>query len=128
MSAATALWRDEAHVETNRALYRSKFDDAERIFGNRFGFYRPGGGFFLWLDVGDGERAAQALWREAGIKVLPGGYLARPDTTRRNPGAAYIRVALVHERVRTAAALERMKMVLDRTELDRSVPDRTVKE
>jgi N-succinyldiaminopimelate aminotransferase len=94
MSAATALWRDEAHVEINRALYRDKFDDAAKVFGNRFGFYRPGGGFFLWLDVGDGERAAKALWRDAGIKVLPGGYLARPD--------------------RTADALARMKDVLDR--------------
>ncbi len=118
IAAAAALWRDENHVEENRRLYRAKFDDAERIFGNRFGFYRPGGGFFLWLDVGDGELAAKELWRDAGIKVLPGAYLARPDGTGRNPGAAYIRVALVHDRARTAAALERMKAVLDRLSPD----------
>jgi N-succinyldiaminopimelate aminotransferase len=112
MHAAAMLWRDEDHVTANRTLYRAKIDDAQRIFGNRFGFTRPGGGFFLWLDVGDGERAAKALWGEAGIKVLPGAYLARPDASGRNPGAAYIRVALVHERARTAAALERMKAVL----------------
>ena len=113
MHAATALWRDESHVEDSRALYRAKFDDAARIFGNGFGFYRPGGGFFLWLDVGDGERAARALWREAGIKVLPGAYLARPDARGHNPGASYIRVALVHEPARTAAGLREMKHVLD---------------
>ena len=114
LNAAAALWRDETHVEENRALYRAKFDDAAKIFGNRFGFYRPGGGFFLWLDVGDGETAARALWRDAGIKVLPGGYLARPDASGRNPGASYIRVALVHDRARTADALIRMKDVLER--------------
>jgi N-succinyldiaminopimelate aminotransferase len=113
MAAATALWRDEAHVQENRTLYKAKMDDAAHVFGNRFGFYRPAGGFFLWLDVGDGERAAKALWRDAGIKVLPGGYLAVPDASGRNPGAPYIRVAMVHDQARTAAALPRMKHVLE---------------
>src|SRR5207248_8042437 len=48
-AAATALWRDEAHVEENRAAYRRKFDIAEAALAGRFGFYRPDGGFFLWL-------------------------------------------------------------------------------
>ena len=113
MGAATALWRDEDHVAANRALYRAKFDDAAEIFGNSFGFYRPAGGFFLWLDVGDGERAAKALWRDAAVKVLPGGYLAITDAQGGNPGASYIRVALVHERGTTAGALQRMKQALD---------------
>ncbi|MCB2106500.1 MAG: aminotransferase class I/II-fold pyridoxal phosphate-dependent enzyme [Rhodobacteraceae bacterium] len=113
LDTAAALWRDEAHVEANRALYRAKFDDAAQIFGKQFEFYRPGGGFFLWLNVGDGERAATALWREAGVKVLPGGYLARPDAAGINPGAPYIRVALVHDRARTADALQRMRQVLE---------------
>src|ERR1700720_4175626 len=47
--AATALWQDEAHVEPNRELYRRKFAVAEAALGRRFGFYRPPGGFFLWL-------------------------------------------------------------------------------
>ncbi|TAL02382.1 MAG: aminotransferase class I/II-fold pyridoxal phosphate-dependent enzyme [Rhodospirillaceae bacterium] len=113
MSAATALWRDETHVTANRALYRAKFDDAAQVFGNRFGFYRPAGGFFLWLDVGDGERAAKILWRDAAIKVLPGAYLAVPDAAGRNPGAPYIRVAVVHEREVATSALRRMKQVLE---------------
>lgn len=113
LTAAAALWSDEAHVDDNRALYRGKFNDAAQIFGKSFGFYRPEGGFFLWLDVGDGERAAKALWTKAGIKVLPGGYLARPDAAGRNPGASYIRVALVHERNRVADALQNMRRVLE---------------
>lgn len=115
LETSAALWRDEAHVEANRALYRAKFADAARVFGDSHGYYTPDGGFFLWLHVGDGERVARALWAEAGIKVLPGGYLARPDAAGINPGAAYIRVALVHDRDRTAAALSRMKNVIDRS-------------
>jgi succinyldiaminopimelate transaminase len=113
IAAATALYRDESHVDANRALYRAKFDTAQRIFGTRHGFYRPGGGFFLWLDVGDGEAAARAIWREAGVITLPGGYLARPDTAGFNPGAAFIRVALVHDLETTVAGLTRIARALD---------------
>jgi N-succinyldiaminopimelate aminotransferase len=111
-AAAAALWRDEAHVEENRARYRRKIDVAERILGGRFGFYRPEGGFFLWLDVGDGEAAAKRLWQEAAIKTLPGGYVGRPDAEGRNPAARYLRVALVHEDGVIAEALERLAAVL----------------
>ena len=89
-AAAAALWRDEAHVEENRARYRRKFDIAEAALAGRFGFYRPQGGFFLWLDVGDGEEAALRLWREAAVRVLPGGYTARAaDGARQSRGALY---------------------------------------
>jgi N-succinyldiaminopimelate aminotransferase len=109
--AATALWQDEAHVEPNRALYRRKFDIAEARLAGRFGFYRPPAGFFLWLDVGDGEKATQRLWREAAIRTLPGAYLAR-DRGGANPGRRYIRVALVHDDATVAAGLERLGQVL----------------
>lgn len=112
MAAATALWAEESHVEANRALYRRKFDLAERRLSNRFGFYRPAGGFFLWLEVGDGEGAAVELWRRAGVKVLPGGYLAVPDEHGHNPAASYIRLALVHDEPVIARALDRIVDVL----------------
>jgi len=112
IEASAALWREESHVEANRALYRAKFAAAERLLGRRFGTVTPAGGFFLWLDVGDGEAAARALWREQAIRVLPGAYMARPDGAGRNPGAAYIRVALVHDLATTEAALERLVKVL----------------
>ena len=113
LDAATALWRDEEHVEANRALYRAKYDMADKLLAGRFGYYRPGGGFYLWLDVGDGEAATKRLWSEAGIKVLPGGYVTRPDTQGRNIGKPYIRVALVHDLETTEAALTRMAAVLE---------------
>ncbi len=111
-AASIALWSDEAHVERNRALYRAKFDLAGQILGNRFGFVRPGGGFYLWLDVGDGEKAARALWAEAGLRVLPGAYMSRATAGGANPGAPYIRVALVHDADATAEALQRLVKVL----------------
>src|ERR1700678_1289773 len=48
---AVAAYGDEAHVDANRDLYRQKFDLADQIIGNRYGYRRPAGGFFLWLDV-----------------------------------------------------------------------------
>ena len=111
LSASTALWRDEAHVAVNRTLYNENFALARRILGNRMGPV-PEGGFFLWLDVGDGETAAKRLWAEAGVKVLPGGYMARADANGQNPGARYVRVALVYDAAATQDGLERMARVL----------------
>jgi len=111
-AAATALWRDEAHVEENRARYRRKFDIAEAAIGGRFGFYRPQGGFFLWLDVGDGEAATLRLWRDAAIRVLPGGYTARASAGRDNPGSRYIRLAIVHDEATLETAFARIRRVL----------------
>jgi len=110
MAISVAAWNDDTDAAANRALYEAKFTAAELIIGNRFGFKRPDGGFFLWLDMseaGGGEQAALTLWREAGIRVLPGGYLSR-DTEQGNPGSDYIRVALVGDHDETAAALTRM--------------------
>ncbi len=93
--AAAALWRDEAHVDASRALYVAKFELADTILGDLPGYVPPQAGFFLWLPAGDGEAAARALWRDAGVRVLPGAYLGRDDPATGNPGAGYIRVALV---------------------------------
>jgi aspartate/methionine/tyrosine aminotransferase len=107
LAAATALWADDAHVAAGRDRYRAKLDLAERRLGGRCGFYRPAGGFFLWLDVGGGEAMALRLWREAGVKVLPGAYLAGPATGP-DPAGRYVRVALVHDEAVTEAALARL--------------------
>ncbi|HUN52876.1 MAG TPA: aminotransferase class I/II-fold pyridoxal phosphate-dependent enzyme [Candidatus Sulfotelmatobacter sp.] len=107
-AAAAALWREETHVLANRALYQEKFRIAESIIGNRFGFYKPPGGFFLWLDVGDGEAAAKELYRKAAVTALPGRYLTREDGEGAAAGRPYIRVALVNDAATTREALERL--------------------
>jgi aspartate/methionine/tyrosine aminotransferase len=113
LAAATKLWQDEAHVAKNRARYTRSFALAQEILGPIFGEIRPQGGFFLWLDVGDGERAALALWKQAAVKVLPGGYMARAGANGENPGARYIRVAVILAPDEMAAALRRMAPVLE---------------
>lgn len=93
-SVSAKVWADETHVQENRRLYAEKFDLADRILGNVAGYQSPDAGFFLWLPVADGEQAALKLWTETGVRVLPGAYISR-DVGQGNPGAGYIRVALV---------------------------------
>ncbi len=112
--AAVALLEDEAHVEAIRADYTAKIDDGLARLNGRYGAFRPAGGFFLWLDVGDGEAVARELWARAGIKVVPGRYLSAEAADGRTPGDAYIRLALVHDRATTATALDAVVHHLDR--------------
>jgi N-succinyldiaminopimelate aminotransferase len=112
---AIAAYGDETHVQDNRKLYAAKFDLADRIVGSRYGYVRPAGGFFLWLDVsaqGGSAAVTQRLWKEAGVRVVPGRYLAREQADGSNPGADYIRVAMVQDKVATAEALHRLVAVL----------------
>lgn len=113
-AASAALWADDAHVAENRTLYRAKFDAAEAALSGRFGFRRPEGGFFLWLDVGDGEAAARRLWAEAAIRTLPGGYITRLD--RPEIGRRWLRVAVVHDTETVGRALTRLGEILSRAE------------
>jgi aspartate/methionine/tyrosine aminotransferase len=115
LAASAAAWRDEAHVAANRAMFAERFDLAKRLLGNRAGFRLPDGGFFLWMDVGDGVAAAQKLWREGGIRVLPGAYMGReiePGKPQSNPGFSYIRVALVSDLSTIRTSFERMGEIL----------------
>ncbi|MGF1554413.1 MAG: aminotransferase class I/II-fold pyridoxal phosphate-dependent enzyme [Paracoccaceae bacterium] len=117
--AAAAAWAEEDHVAANRARYAEKFRVADEVLGNLPGYRRPEAGFFLWLGVGDGERAALDLWREAGVRALPGAYLARPtpDWLRAegepaNPGAGYLRLALVAPAETVRRGLEAVRDVI----------------
>ena len=110
-----AAYGDETHVEENRRLYAAKFDLADQIIGNRYSYERPAGGFFLWLDVaqyGGSEAVTKRLWQEAGVRVVPGRYLARNQADGSNPGADYIRVAMVQDKTSTAEALHRLVALL----------------
>ncbi|MEE3047496.1 MAG: aminotransferase class I/II-fold pyridoxal phosphate-dependent enzyme [Pseudomonadota bacterium] len=113
MAASVDLWNDDAHAEANRDLYRAKIDVAAEVFGNRFGFYRPPGGFFLWLDVGDDEAATKKIWKQAGVKVIPGSYLSITDKNGHNPGKQFIRIALVHDLATTRDGLTRIAGALE---------------
>ena len=112
---AIAAYGDEAHVEENRRLYGLKFDLADQILSDRYGYRRPDGGFCVWLDVsklGGDEAVTLRLYKEVGVRVIPGSYLARPGADGSNPGAGYIRLALVQDSQSTAEALHRIVEVL----------------
>ena len=119
--AAAATWAEESHVAASRALYREKFALADDILGNMPGYMSPQAGFFLWLRVGagdgGGEAAALRLWREAGVRCLPGEYLSRPAPGwlgGGDPGSAYVRLALVASAPEVRRGLEAVRAVLER--------------
>ncbi|HET7084240.1 MAG TPA: aminotransferase class I/II-fold pyridoxal phosphate-dependent enzyme [Rhizomicrobium sp.] len=113
LAASAACWRDEDHVIANRIAYQEKMAAAEKILGNRM--IRPAGGFFLWLQVGNGEEFARRAWGEQGVRLLPGAYMGReilPGKTQSNPGFSYVRVALVNDLSTIMTALERLREIL----------------
>jgi len=112
---SAAVWADEAHVAANRVAYRQKYDVCDRLLSGKYGYQRPAGGFFLWLDVSKFCGSAQAtvtLWQRAGVKVLPGAFLAQAGRDGTNPGANYLRLALVRDAATVGKALERLVVVL----------------
>ena len=114
-AVAVAALADEVHVRENRRLYDLKYAAAEEILGDRFPDLVPPGGFFLWLDVsrwGGGEEATARLWKEQGVKVVPGGYLSATDADGINPGADFIRIAMVESLETSREALSRLSEVL----------------
>ena len=109
--ASAAVWSEEQHVAVIRQAYRAKFDVCDELLDGRFGYRRPGGGFFLWLDMshlGGGEQATLTIWKRCGVKVIPGVYLAHEDRHGVNPGRNFVRVALVHDAATVREALERI--------------------
>jgi len=113
--ASAAIWAEEDHVRLNRQAYREKFDVCDDVLAGRFGYQRPDGGFFLWLDVshfGRGVDATVTLWKRAGVRVLPGAYLAQASADGVNPGENHIRIALVQDPATIREALKRVVEVL----------------
>ncbi|MAJ62583.1 MAG: aspartate aminotransferase [Alphaproteobacteria bacterium] len=97
VAAATALWNDDDHAAEIRAGYRTRFETAHHILQDATDWQIPAGGFFAWLNVGDSIAMTEKLWREQGLRVLPGAFLGKDMPDGSNPGKNYIRVALVHD-------------------------------
>ena len=92
--ASIPAWQDEAHVRENRRLYREKFAAVVPMLREVLDVESPAGAFYLWLEVGDDESFARALFDQQHVTVLPGSYLAR-DTSGGNPGRGRVRISLV---------------------------------
>jgi N-succinyldiaminopimelate aminotransferase len=108
---STAVWSEEQHVSVIRQAYRAKFQVCDELLKGRFGYRRPAGGFFLWLDMeqlGGGEQATLTIWKRCGVKIIPGVYLAHEDRHGVNPGRNFVRIALVHDAATVREALGRI--------------------
>ena len=107
-AASVAAWKDETHVAENRRLYREKFDAVIPLLEPWLGIERPQAGFYLWArtPIADTD-FARALQAEYNVTVLPGSYLAR-ESDGINPGAGFVRIALVAETAECVEAAERI--------------------
>ena len=110
-AASAAAWSDEAHVAENRRQYREKFDRITPLIAAHLDVERPDAGFYLWsrvdkLGLSDTE-FARRLQAEYNVTVLPGSYLAR-EAHGVNPGAGFVRIALVAELAECVEAATRV--------------------
>ncbi|MEO5343936.1 MAG: succinyldiaminopimelate transaminase [Gammaproteobacteria bacterium SHHR-1] len=107
--ASVAAWRDEAHVQENRRLYRQKFDAVLKILDGCLKAQRPQAGFYLWAKtpISDTEFARE-LYRQEHVSVLPGSFLSR-TVDGHNPGTNRIRMALVAPLDECLDAAQRIK-------------------
>lgn len=93
--ASAAAWKDEAHVAENRRLYAEKFAAVTPMLRNTLDVGLPDAAFYLWARVNGSDTSfAKQLYRECNVTVLPGSLLAR-EAHGMNPGAGFIRIALV---------------------------------
>ena len=97
LHTAGALYRDDAHNQKIRAHYDKSFD----LLSQHLDIQVPDGGFFLWLGVpdklhGDDQLMTAELYQHTGISSVPGSVMAT-TSQQINPGAGYIRLAIVHD-------------------------------
>jgi N-succinyldiaminopimelate aminotransferase len=110
-AASAAAWNDEAHVAENRRQYREKFAVITPMLKAHLDVDLPDAGFYLWarvsgLGVSDTE-FARRLQAEYNVTVLPGSFLAR-EAHGVNPGAGFVRIALVADLAECVEAASRI--------------------
>ncbi|MBU0620799.1 MAG: succinyldiaminopimelate transaminase [Gammaproteobacteria bacterium] len=111
-TASIAAWKDETHVEENRHLYEQKFDAVIDLLAPVLPVARPDAGFYLWVRTPGSDTAfAQSLYRDYNVSVLPGSFLAR-EAHGVNPGAGYVRMALVASLEETLEAARRIRQLV----------------
>ena len=112
-AASTAAWNDEAHVVENRRLYAEKFAAVLPLLKSVLDVNLPDAAFYLWARVpqrgvnGSDVEFTRQLYATQGVTVLPGSYLAR-EADGVNPGAGYVRMALVAEPAECVEAAQRI--------------------
>jgi len=107
-AASVAAWNDEAHVVDNRRQYREKFAAVTPRLAEVLDTSQPDAGFYLWArtPIDDGE-FARGLLADYNVVLLPGSALAR-NACGINPGAGFVRIALVAPLADCVEAAERI--------------------
>lgn len=106
--ASIAAWQDEAHVRDNRDQYRAKFAAVQPLIASVMDSPLPDASFYLWARTPiDDAEFARRLLAEYNVAVLPGSYLAR-TAHGINPGAGFVRIALVAPAGECIEAAERI--------------------
>ena len=94
-SASIVAWSDEEHVVENRRQYRDKFTAVIDLLAKTMNPSMPDAGFYLWLRTpGKDTDFVRELYARQNITLLPGQFLSR-ESDGINPGAGYVRMALV---------------------------------
>jgi N-succinyldiaminopimelate aminotransferase len=112
-AASIAAWNDEQHVVDNRAMYRAKFAAVTPLLAQVLNVKLPDAAFYLWAQIpaqvcgGSDTAFAARLLEQYNVTVLPGSYLAR-ESRGVNPGAGFIRMALVAETQECVEAAQRI--------------------
>ena len=109
--ASVAAWNDENHVIENRRLYAEKFNTVTPMLSGALQVEMPDAAFYLWAKTTESDTDfAVKLYRDLNITVLPGSLLAR-EAHGTNPGAGFIRLALVaslEECIEAAKRIQKM--------------------
>jgi N-succinyldiaminopimelate aminotransferase len=107
-TATIAAWNDEQHVAENRRLYTEKFARVIALLAPVLPVSRPDASFYLWIKTPiDDTVFAQQLYQDYNVSVLPGSFLAR-KAHGINPGANFVRMALVASLEETMEAARRI--------------------
>lgn len=108
-TASIAAWQDEEHVAENRRLYREKFAAVTPLVTEVLGTAQPDAGFYLWAKTPIADTDfARGLLEHYNVVVLPGSFLAR-ESDGVNPGAGFVRIALVASLEECLEAAERIR-------------------
>lgn len=89
---AAAAWSDEIHVNEHLSAFRESMAAFYEAWGDGA---PPAGTFFVWLPVENDEAFARCAFEQKAVTVLPGSYLGATDSNGINPGAGYIRLAIL---------------------------------
>ena len=107
-AASVAAWGSEEHVLENRRRYTQKFRAVHEPISRALPAPMPDASFYLWARTpGDDAQYARDLYARQNVLVLPGSYLGR-NIEGGNPGAGYVRIALVAEESETIEAARRI--------------------